>query len=232
MDVIRMRRKLFGAGLVVVAFMAASGRVWPQSAQQDLIFIVNGLPGHAPILQRNGRSYVDIEALARLTNGSLAFNGNQITLTLPASAVGTPGPAPAASQPQSPGFSKDFLKAGIEEMSVIREWRSALLNAVQNGYPVTDAFVSTYQGQAATSLRLASVAVSTDSDRSALQLLTNELANMQKLSNKILAARKNMNYISPDALKGDPLDVQILSCARSLAAMAASGQFQDDGACN
>jgi hypothetical protein len=52
------------------------------------------------------------------------------------------------------------------------------------------------------------------------------------LSNKILAARKDMNYVSPDALKDDPLDTQILSCARSLAAMAATGQFQDDGSCN
>jgi len=106
------------------------------------------------------------------------------------------------------------------------------LTPSETDYPVTDEFVSGYQGQAATSLQLASVAASTDSDRSALQLLGNELANMKKLSNKILAARKNMNYISPDALKGDPLDAQILSCARSLAAMAASGHFQDDGYCN
>jgi hypothetical protein len=120
------------------------------------------------------------------------------------------------------------LRAGIEEMSVIREWRSALVSAVQNGYPVTDDFVSRYRGQAGTSLRLASVAVSTDSDQSAFQLLSNEFDHMQKLSNKILAARKE----SPDALKGDPLDAQILSCARSLAAMAASGQFQDDGSCD
>jgi hypothetical protein len=33
-------------------------------------------------------------------------------------------------------------------------------------------------------------------------------------------------------LKSDPLDQQILNCARSLAAMAASGQFVDDGSCH
>jgi len=55
---------------------------------------------------------------------------------------------------------------------------------------------------------------------------------MQRLSSKVLAARKNMNYLAPDALKGDPLDAQILNCARSLAAMAASGQFQEDGSCS
>jgi hypothetical protein len=149
-------------------------------------------------------------------------------LTLPGSGDSTP---PPASQPTS-AFSKDFLRAGIEYMSVIREWRSALIDAVQNGYPVTDAFAAAYRGQASTSLRLASVAASTDFDHNAFQLLSNEFDNMQKLSNKVLAARKDMNYISADALKDDPLNQQVLSCARSLAAMASSGQFQDDGSCH
>jgi hypothetical protein len=54
---------------------------------------------------------------------------------------------------------------------------------------------------------------------------------MQKLSDKILSALKNHNYIPRDALKGDPLDQKILNCARSLASMAAGGQFVDDGSC-
>ncbi len=218
--------KLFSAGLILAALL---GQAWPQTSQHNVIFILSGQSGQASVLQINGRSYVDVEALARLTNGSLSFQENQITLTLPS----PPGvSAPPAAQHASSEFSKEFLKAGIEEMSVIREWRSALVNAVQNGYPVTDEFVSGYRGHAATSLRLASVAVSTASDGSAFQLLSNELDRMQKLSNKVLAARKDMNYLSPDVLKGDPLDTQILSCARSLAAMAASGQFQDDGSCD
>jgi hypothetical protein len=216
----------------MLAVLAVPALALSQAVQQSGTLIVSGHSGQAPVLQINGRSYVDIEALARLTNGSLGFNGNQISLTLPASAAGTPTIAPPAIQPASPGFSKDFLKAGIEEMTVIREWRGALVNAVQNGYPVTDEFVAGYRGQAATNLKLASVSASTDSDRNAFQLLSNEFDNMQKLSNKILSARKNMNYISPDALKDDPLDQKILTCARSLASMAASGQFQDDGSCH
>jgi hypothetical protein len=217
---------------MMLAVLAVPALALSQAVQQSGTLIVSGHSGQAPVLQINGRSYVDIEALARLTNGSLGFNGNQISLTLPASAAGTPTIAPPAIQPASPGFSKDFLKAGIEEMTVIREWRGALVNAVQNGYPVTDEFVAGYRGQAATNLKLASVSASTDSDRNAFQLLSNEFDNMPKLSNKILSARKNMNYISPDALKDDPLDQKILTCARSLASMAASGQFQDDGSCH
>ena len=223
-----MREKLFSAGLMLLAFLVLPGPAWPQAAQQNQTLIVSGQPGQTPVLQINGKSYVDITALARLINGSLSFKGNQVTLTLPGAADSTP---PPTSQPAS-AFSKDFLRAGIEYMSVIREWRSALIDAVQNGYPVTDAFAASYRGQASTSLRLASVAASTDSDHSAFQLLSNEFDNMQKLSNKVLAARKNMNYISADALKDDPLNQQVLNCARSLAAMASSGQFQDDGSCH
>ncbi len=117
-------------------------------------------------------------------------------------------------------------------MTVIREWRSALVSNIQNGYPVTDDFVAAYRDQAVKNLRFGFVAVSTDSDRSAYQLLSNEVDNMQRLSNKILAAHQNMQNINPDTLKDDPLLQQILSCARSLVSMAASGQFQDDGTCH
>jgi hypothetical protein len=227
-----VREKLFNAGLMLITLLALPGLIWSQVAQQNRILTISGQPGQIPVVEINGRSYVEIEALARLTNGSLSFKGNQTTLTLPGSAASTPATAPAASQPASSGFSNAFMRAGIEEMSVIREWCGALVNAVQNGYPVTDGLVAGYRGQAATNLRLASVAVSTDSDRNAFQLLSNEFDNMQKLSNRVLAARKNMNYLSPDALNGDPLDQQILTCARSLAAMASSGQFQDDGSCH
>jgi hypothetical protein len=227
-----MRQKMLSSGFMLLAFLAFPALARSQSMQQNGTLLVSGQSGQVPVLQINGRSYVDIEALARIANGSLGFKGNQITLTLPASSGNTPTAAPPASLPASAGFSKDFLKAGIEEMTEIREWRGALVNAVHNGYPVTDEFVAGYRGQATTNLSLASVAVSTDSDRKGFQLLSNEFDNMQKLSNKILAARKNMNYISSDALKNDPLDQKILNCARSLASMAVSGQFQDDGSCH
>jgi len=225
-----MRVRLLRAGLILVTLLAVPGLVLSQVGQPSQTLLISGQPGQAPIFQANGRSYVEIEALARLANGSLKFNGNQITLMLPAFTAETT--APSASPATPPGFSKEFMKAGIEEMTVIREWRSALVSAVQNGYPLTDDVVGGFRGQALTNLRLTSVAASTDSDRNAYQLLSNVLDNVQKLSDKVLAARKNMNYISPDALKDDPVNQQILTCTRSLVSMAASGQFQDDGSCH
>jgi hypothetical protein len=227
-----MRKRPFSnwwllAVLLVLPIMALS-----QVAQQTLTLLVNGRPGAAPIVQISGRSYVEIEALARLASGSLSFKGNQIILTLPGSTT-SPAPAPTSTtEPANQGFSKEFLRAGIEEVAAIREWRSVLANAVQHGYPITEDWLSVYRVQAAKSLNLASVAVSTDSDRDALGLLANEFDNMHKLSNTILESHKSMDYVPPTALTDDPLDQRIMNCARSLAAMAAGRQFLDDGSCH
>jgi hypothetical protein len=97
---------------------------------------------------------------------------------------------------------------------------------------LTDEADAGYRAQAAKDLRLVSVAASTDSDRSAYQLFSNEVSNMPTFSNEIVAAHNNMQNISPDTLKEDPLEQQTLTCARFLASMVASGQFQDDGCCH
>jgi len=227
-----MRKKPFSKWLMLAAILALPILALSQAAQQNSTLIVNGRPGVVAVVQLNGRSYVEIEALARVASGSLSFKGNQITLTLPASTTSVAPTTPSIAEPANQGFSKEFLRAAIEEMAAIREWRSVLTNAVQRGYPITEDWLTVYRGQAAKSLTLASVAVTTDSDRDALRLLTNEFDNMQKLSNTILESRKSMDYISPSTLKDDPLDQKIMNCAHSLASMAAGRQFQDDGACH
>jgi hypothetical protein len=178
----------------------------------------------------NDRSYVEMEALARAASGSLSFKGNQIILTLPGSSS-APAP-PSANGPAIQGFSGEFLRAEIEEMAAIREWRSVLSHAVRHAYPLTEEGLSGYRSQAVTGFTLASAAASTDSDRDAAKLLSNEFDNMQKLSTKILDLRKSTDYISPDALTHDALNQKILTCAHALASMAADRQFQDDGSCH
>jgi len=215
-----MRRKSFYAKLLCAMFVVALGIAHPQ---QTRTFAIDGHPGQIPVIETDGKSCVEIEALARLTNGSLSFSGNQITLALHGA---------QASQPESQGFSKGFLSAGIEAMSEIREWRSALETAVRYGFPSSEGWVNQYSGAATSSVRQASVAASTESDRNAAQLISKELDHMQQLSDKMVSARKNMTYIAPDALANDPLDKKIVNCAHSLAAMAASGQFHDDGSCH
>jgi hypothetical protein len=225
-----MRHETSGNRLILMSLIVFGGIALCQAAQTPQTLTINGQPGQIEVVQMHGRSYVDIEALARAANGSLSFNGNQINLILPGGG-GTASPATPTTNAQNSAFSKSFMRAGIEEMTIIREWRTALANAVQNQFPISDDWLSAYRSQAATALKLAFVAISTDSDRNAYQLLNNEFENMTLLSSNYAAARQSMNYIDPDSFAKDPLNQKILNCAHSLAAMAANGQFQDDGSC-
>lgn len=198
---------------------------------QKHILTMAGHPGELPVIEIDGRSYVEIEGLARLANGSLSFKGPQILLTLPSSGSNGQTAAVAASQPIATGFTKEFLKAAIEQMSAIREWRSTLINAVQRGFPVTEDWTATFSSRAQQGLRLVSVAASSESDRNAVQLLTNEFNNMKALSGRFVEANRSRTYIPTDALDNDPLDQRILNCGHALAAMAANNQFTDDGSC-
>ncbi len=206
-----------------------------QAAQQGTVLVLNGYTETVPVMQVNGKNYVNVEALARATNGSMSFNGNQIVLTLPAAGSGggtaaLQQAAPAASQ--NTGFSKEFLTAAIEEMSTLREWHSALASAIANGFPVTGELVAPYQAQAATNLGLMRVAVSTQSDQGAAQLISNAYQKMKQLSDKYVAKRANLEFVGPNALKNDPLDQSLIACGKSLRSMAGSGQFVDDGTCD
>lgn len=225
-----MRKRYSSAQLILVGILIVPALALSQATQQSRSLTVNGQPGQVAVVQMNGHSYVDLEALARVANGSLSFNGNRITLTLP-SAPSTAAADPSSSPTADAGLSKGFLKAGIEAMSMVREWHSALANAIQNGFPVAADWLAGYRNQAATALRQASVATSTDSDQNAYQLLSNEFNNMKALSTQYVAARQSLDYIAPDALATDPLNQKIVNCGHSLAAMAANGQFVDDGSC-
>lgn len=227
-----MQYKRLGIGLTFVSLLCSPFLVMTQAGQHPRTLILNGHAGELAVVEMGGHSYVEIQALAQLANASLSFNGNQVLLTLPNSSGHTDSSAPSGGQSAPVGLSKEFIRAGIEEMSIVREWRSTLTNAVQRGYPVTEDWIARFRDQARTSLRLLGVAATTDSDRNAFQLLTNVFNNMNKLSDQFLELNRTMTYTAPNALDNHPLDQRILNCAHSLAAMAASGQFIDDGSCH
>jgi hypothetical protein len=220
-----MRRSALNGWFALAIVLALPVLISAQSAPHPQTLVVNGQAGKTTVVQVNGRSYVDVEALAQIANGTVAFKDNQITLTVPPSASGTAG------QQSAPGFSKEFLSAAIESIAEIREWRVGIATAIQNSISVTDSWVSAFQRQASDSLRQASVAAVTATDRAALQLLTNEYNNMRTWSDQLIAARKTLQYTSPDDMNSDPLFQQVLTCSHSLASMVASGQFQDDPSC-
>lgn len=221
-----MRRRAIRIWLMLTAFLLLPGLASSQAKQENPTLAISGRPGVAKVVEINGRSFVEIDALARLVNGSLRFNGDQIVLTIPASVAGA-----SAAQPKPPAFSKDFLKASVEAMAAIREWQSGLATDVQHGYPLPDDWMSNSRMQASKNVSLASVAASTDNDRSAMRLLSAEFNDMEQLSDSILAASKAREYIPTDRMKKDPLNDRILSCAHSLASIIASEKFVDDGTC-
>ena len=230
-----MKWKTRSVGVVATVAMLVVVVGLVQAAQQGTVLVLNGYSGTVPVMQVNGKNYVNVEALARVTNGSMSFNGNQIVLTLAAAGSGGGPAAPQQAAPpasQNTGFSKEFLTAAIEEMSTLREWHSALASAIANGFPVTGELAAPYQAQAATNLRLMQVAVSTQSDQGAAQLISNAYQKMKQLSDKYVAKRANLEFVGPDALKNDPLDQSLIACGVSLRSMAGSGQFVDDGTCD
>ena len=210
-------------------WLLAAALALPLAAiSQDRIqsLMVNG--SSVPVTQVNGRNYVEVEALARATNGSLRYSGTQMVLSIGQPADASPA-QPAAADDR---LSSPFLRAGIEAMSTMREWHSALVSAIENGYPVTKESIVPYQNQALTNLRLAQTSATTSADQQAFQLADNAYQKMKQLSDKYVDQRMKMNYVAPDALKHDPLDQSLVACGKAMGAMVASGQFTDESACH
>jgi hypothetical protein len=226
------------ASLAMSLVLLPAGSIVAQVKNSSRTLVVNGRTAQAGVVQINGRDYVDLQVLASITNGSLGFQGERIILTLPLSNIGTPAPVPAIppEPPTEAGFSQDFMKAGIEEISLLREWASPLAYAIQNGYPITEHWVAGYREEAANGLRLASVAAKTEADRKALQLLSNEFESVREWSSKLVEARKSMDTakyaMSAGALQNDPLSQKIIACGRFLGPMLGSGTFEDNPSCH
>ena len=117
-------------------------------------------------------------------------------------------------------------------MSTLREWHAALQTAIETGIPLSEGLFQPYRSQATTNLRIASVAANTPADHNAYELLNKVYLNMGKLSDKYVNMRASLTYIAPDALQNDELNQRIIRCGHFLGAMAASGQFTDDGSCH
>jgi hypothetical protein len=206
------------------------------------MLIVNGRSTDVPVIFVKNHPYAGLEALANTLNGSVSSSGAKVALSLPTSSANyapspttaspAPEPVPAQPAPSTPGFSREFLNAGIEQMSTLREWHTALQTAIQNGIPLSDGLLQPYRAQATTNLRYASVAATTPADRNAYRLLNNVYLNMGKLSEKYVGMRASLSYIAPDALQNDALNQRILTCGHFLGAMAASGEFSDDASCH
>lgn len=214
--------------VVLVLLGVASG----QSQLKKKLLSVNGQSGEVMFFEIDGHYYIDLTTLARIGNGSLTFEGNQILLNFPAASPAVPV-QPAAQA--SPGMSADFMYAAVQNLGQIKEWRSVTAYALQNGVPGTGARLLLMRDKATDGLRQATVAAYTASDKQALKLLATHYDNVLKWFNQVYDARKNMataNYsMTPDAMSQDPQFQKLARCYDFLGAMLPSGTFSDDGSC-
>ena len=220
----------------MVIWLLSPLMMFAQSSQEFRTLVVNDRSGKTVILEMGGKSFVDLNQLAQIAHGSISYEGNRIALSMPCTST-NPGDKPVEVEPSATqSLSHEFMQAGIEEISIMREWASSLASVLQNGYPVTDSWISDFRAKAQAGLATASAAASTDADRQAFQQLRSEFNAVQEWSNKLVEARKSMNAakyaLSPDELRNDPLSQKIITCARSLGQMLASGLFQDNPSCH
>ena len=201
-------------------------------AQETSVLLIEGQQGQARVVQVQGKNYVEVEGLARISGGLLRFAGNQIILTLPSTAKKPLQTEQGATvPPQTDGLSKPFLTAGIETMREILEWHAALKNGIERGYPLSDVWFGNYRRQVQASLKQTEAAASTDTDQRALPRLTNEFNTMNALTDKYLQITASRDYLAPNALNSDPLEQKLSACWQSLTLMASSNQFIEDGSC-
>jgi len=207
-----------------------------QTGGQLRTIVVNEHSGKISIFQMDDKTYIDLNQFVKIAQGVIDYRQNQIVLTLPGTSSAASGAVPEHLGSKDSALTQDFMKAGIEGISLMREWASNLANDIQNGYPVSENWVSGYRARAQNGLAMASAAASGDADRSGYELLNREFEAVQEWSNKLLQARKSMNAanysISDTALQNDPLSQKIVACGRFLGQMLASGTFQDDPSCH
>ena len=111
LHVMKHKPLMFGAVLLMVAMGMA------QSQREREALSVQGYEGQASVIRHQGRVFVDAQALAQITNGSLNFEKNRIVLTLPLADGSS-----LSRDVRTSGFSRPFTKAAIEAMVREGDW--------------------------------------------------------------------------------------------------------------
>jgi hypothetical protein len=214
--------------LVLLGFAFSFVAVLFAQGLSDKKLLVNGKNTGVTVLQADGRFYVDVETLARITRGTVTVEPTQVILTIPRAN------SDVSSPQSSDELSKEFVSAAVVALAEMKEWKGALATMITYGLAIDGSWAQTYREQAETSLTQASAAASTNGDRSALQLLSNEFAHLAKWESDVLADRKALNgaeTVSANGLQDDPALAKISNCGRFLNKMLVSRTFADNSSC-
>jgi hypothetical protein len=212
--------------------LTLSGMLFAQTTSNKLL-VVNGKTTGPHVRQINGRLYVDLEAFAQATNSVFTVEARRVLLTLPPSDAGAVAADDSAQNSQR--LSRDFSSAAISALAAMREWRVAVRAMILYGLAVSETWVQAYHQQTLDALRQAGVAASTEADKNALQLLSNEADMMSAWANQVEADRQQLNgekTVDPNALKDDSTLAKIQKCNQFLNSMVLSATFNDDPSCH
>jgi hypothetical protein len=217
--------------------LACAGMLFAQSTS-DRSLIVNGkLAGK--VVQIGGHSYIDVETVAQITNGSVTIEPNRVLLSIAGLEAGpAPEPRPVAAPPPPPppaGLSREFARVAIAELAEMREWRGAIGTILAYGVPVVGTWPQDYHDRVGADLNQVSVAATTASDQDALQLLKNDFNNLAQWADGVVTTRNSLNAtktVNPNAMQNDPDLAKISDCNRFLSSMLVSGVFADNSSCH
>jgi len=226
------KRSCFHSLTALVLSLILAGAVFAQNAPAKKTLVVNGRTADAAVVQIDGHSYVDVDTFARMIHAAVTFEPGRVILTVPATE------AEAKPERTTAGLSKDFSKAGISQLAEMREWKAALASVIRSGVAEGNWLVPLlrdHRVRAEASLSQTSLAVKTDSDQKALQLLKNEHTNLGEWDNATQATVHSLNAeksVNPVAAQNDPLLTKISECGNFLNAMLVDGEFADSPSCH
>lgn len=221
--------------ILAVILLSLAGVILAQTAVNKTL-VVNGNSAGAAVREIDGHTYIEIEALARATNGVVTIEPTRVLLSIPVTAPSAAVTASTASvTPAGRGLSTEFKRAAIAELSEMREWRGAVGAMITYGLAAGSATAQDYHSICEEGLSQASVLATNDSDRSALQLLKAEYDNLSAWAAQVIADRKSLNAsrtIDPNSMANDPVLTKITACGRFLNSMIVNGVYGDDSSCH
>jgi hypothetical protein len=233
LDKIMDKRWCFGCSAVLAVFLMLAGSGFAQNATEKKTLVVNGRTSDGAVVQIGGHSYVDVDNIAKILNAAISFEPGRVIITVPPR-------ADVASTPErvTPGLSKEFSRAGISALAEMWEWKGAIASAIRSGVAGGNwlaPWLKDHRAHAEQSLSQASLAAKTDSDQKALQLFSNEFANLAQWDSNTQATILSLNgeqTVNPAAAQNDPLLTKISECGNFLNGMLVSGEFTDSSSCH
>ena len=220
--------------------LSLAGVILAQTAANKTL-VVNGTSAGSAVREIDGHTYIEIEALARATNGVVTIEPTRVLLSIPAAAtsavVGTAAVVTTTAQAARPavGLSVEFKRAAISELSEMREWRGAVGAMITYGLAAGGATAQDYHAICESGLSQATVVAVTNDDLNAVQLLKGEFDTLTAWAAQVVADRKALNgarTIDPNSMANDPVLTKITACGRFLNSMIVSGAYADDTSCH